>query len=244
MLVIVTAAHRAGAVHGLRALPVVGVMRASAGTLVMHVVVAAIAGLVMIVAAPGRAEAQLGALVSPGPLAKAHARLEGVEQLREVPRARPPGHRREVPGLPRAGRRSASRARSGVHRNVTHDCVTCHVEHAGVDGELRPFDSAKFNHAADAGFRARRQARAGRGQVRVVPQDAVVSHRQPDVRRPATPTCTRARLVPTASGATRPRSRLPRPPRTSTTAVTGFPLLGAHQAAACARCHVAGTSRA
>ena len=40
----------------------------------------------------------------------------------------------------------------GVHRAVTTDCVKCHVEHAGLDGELRPFDRTRFNHAAETRF--------------------------------------------------------------------------------------------
>jgi hypothetical protein len=40
----------------------------------------------------------------------------------------------------------------GVHRNVTTDCVTCHVEHAGADAELRPFDISNFNHRAETGY--------------------------------------------------------------------------------------------
>ena len=29
------------------------------------------------------------------------------------------------------------RLKKGVHRDVTGDCAACHVEHAGVDAELR-----------------------------------------------------------------------------------------------------------
>jgi hypothetical protein len=39
-----------------------------------------------------------------------------------------------------------------VHRDVQGDCIKCHQEHKGADSELRPFDQAKFDHAAVARF--------------------------------------------------------------------------------------------
>ena len=44
------------------------------------------------------------------------------------------------------------RLKKGVHRDVTGDCASCHVEHAGVDAELRPFDPKSFDHATETGF--------------------------------------------------------------------------------------------
>lgn len=102
------------------------------------------------VATAGRAEAQLGALVSPGPLARAHALVEGAENCQKC-------HERGrkvtpekclVCHAPIAKRMQEHR---GVHKNVT-ECVSCHVDHAGVDGVLRPFDTARFDHAAVTGF--------------------------------------------------------------------------------------------
>ncbi len=97
------------------------------------------------------AQAQLGALVSPGRLHKTHASLEGVSNCLQC----------HSQGLQVAAAKCltchqpiAARiaAKKGVHRAVTTDCVTCHVEHAGADAELRPFDQKVFDHARDAGY--------------------------------------------------------------------------------------------
>lgn len=102
-------------------------------------------------AAATPARAQLGALVSPGPLSRAHASLEGVKNCEKCHEAgrRVTAERCLVCHKPIAQRIAQKR---GVHRNVTTDCVTCHVEHAGRDGELRPFNTRTFNHAAETGF--------------------------------------------------------------------------------------------
>ena len=90
-------------------------------------------------ACAGRAEAQLGALLSPGKLAKPHAELEGISnctKCHEQGRKTTPEKclTCHAPVADRMARRI------GVHRDVKADCVACHSEHAGVDGELRPFD--------------------------------------------------------------------------------------------------------
>ena len=97
------------------------------------------------------ASAQLGSLVSPGPLSRAHASLEGVEKCLQchTKGRQVAADKCLVCHKPIADRIAA---RKGIHRNVTTDCVTCHVEHAGVDAELRPFDQKAFDHARDTGF--------------------------------------------------------------------------------------------
>ncbi len=99
----------------------------------------------------GPASAQLGALVSPGRLARPHAELEGIancakchEQGRKVTAQKCLAC--HAPVAERIARKV------GVHRNVTADCVTCHAEHAGVEGELRPFDTKGFNHTTSSAF--------------------------------------------------------------------------------------------
>ena len=99
----------------------------------------------------GRAEAQLGALVSPGRLAKAHASLEGIsnclkchEQGKKVTAQKCLAC--HAPIAERIARKA------GVHGSATTDCVTCHAEHAGLDAELRPFETKAFNHATVTGF--------------------------------------------------------------------------------------------
>ena len=100
--------------------------------------------------AAGAAE-QLGALVSPGKLSQAHARLEGIRNCQSCHEA---GNRVVAAKCLTCHAPVAERIRAkrGVHRAVTDDCVTCHVEHQGVEGELRPFDRARFDHARDAGY--------------------------------------------------------------------------------------------
>lgn len=107
------------------------------------ILVVTVAGMLVPV---DRASAQLGSLISPGPLARPHASLEGVancakchEQGRRVTAQKCLAC--HAPIAQRIARKS------GVHKDVTNDCVACHAEHAGVDGQLRPFDQASFDHA-------------------------------------------------------------------------------------------------
>ena len=102
-------------------------------------------------ASANRAEAQLGALISPGKLAKGHAALEGIancqkchEQGQKVTAVKCLAC--HAPVADRINRKV------GVHKDVKNDCAVCHAEHGGVDGELRPFDQAHFDHAAVTGF--------------------------------------------------------------------------------------------
>ncbi|MEO8681727.1 MAG: hypothetical protein ABI665_21960 [Vicinamibacterales bacterium] len=97
------------------------------------------------------AHAQLGALVSPGRLHKAHAAIEGVGNCLQC---HSKGQQVAADKCLACHKPIAERiaARKGIHRNVTGDCVTCHVEHAGADAELRPFDQARFNHTRDTAF--------------------------------------------------------------------------------------------
>ena len=115
----------------------------AAGVLVMT--------LTAIVAAPRDAHAQLGALVSPGRLSRAHASLEGINSCLQCHTA---GRGVSAEKCLTCHKPVAERIarKKGIHRAVTTDCVKCHVEHAGVDAELRPFDLQRFNHASDTGF--------------------------------------------------------------------------------------------
>ena len=97
------------------------------------------------------AQAQLGALVSPGRLSRAHASLEGITNCLSCHTA---GKGVSASKCLSCHKPVAERIaqKKGVHRSVTTDCVSCHVEHAGVDAELRPFDTRTFNHASETGF--------------------------------------------------------------------------------------------
>ena len=106
---------------------------------------------VVILATPRESLAQLGALVSPGRLSRAHASLEGINSCLQCHTA---GRGVSAQKCLICHKPVAERIarKQGVHRAVTTDCVTCHVEHAGVDAELRPFNTQRFNHATDTRF--------------------------------------------------------------------------------------------
>ena len=99
----------------------------------------------------GRADAQLGALLSPGPLTRSHARLEGAANCTQCHER---GQGVSAPKCLSCHKPVADRIarKVGIHRGVTTDCVTCHVEHHGRDGELRPFDLTTFDHGRDTSF--------------------------------------------------------------------------------------------
>lgn len=97
------------------------------------------------------AEAQLGSLLSPGRLAKGHANLEGLANCQQCHES---GRRVTAAKCLACHAPVAQRIqrRRGVHKDVTDDCVTCHSDHAGVNGELRPFDPKAFDHTAATAF--------------------------------------------------------------------------------------------
>lgn len=104
---------------------------------------------VLLVCATHASAGQLGSMLSPGPLAKAHAQLDGAQcqQCHEA------GRKVSPPRCLSCHKPVADRiaAKKGVHRAAT-DCVQCHKEHAGVNGDLRHIDTRTFNHAVEAGY--------------------------------------------------------------------------------------------
>lgn len=182
------------------------------------------------------AEAQLGALVSPGPLARAHASLEGAASCQKCHE-----RGRKVTAekclschAPIAQRIQLKR---GVHSAVT-ECVTCHADHAGVDGELRPFDTAKFNHAAVTGF-------ALDGKHAPLATRCESCHKTRSFLT-ATPSCSSCHTD-VHKGSLGQKCQSCHPTNVAFTAartsfnhdVTAFPLLGAHKRTQCSTCHVA-----
>jgi len=107
-------------------------------------------GVSLLGAAPAPAQG-LGNLVSPGKLAHAHAKLEGFDNCQKC---HTPGKQVLAAKCLACHEPVAKRiaAKKGVHREVKDDCVACHVEHAGVDAELRPIDTKGFDHKTQAGF--------------------------------------------------------------------------------------------
>jgi hypothetical protein len=193
------------------------------------------AALGLWLAPAARAEAQLGTLLSPGPLARPHAQLEGLSNCQ---RCHEQGRRVTAEKCLSCHTPIRERIvrRSGVHRDVTTDCVACHVEHAGVDGELRPFDTARFNHARDAGFPLD-------GKHAPVAASCAACHKtrtflaantscaacHTDVHKgalgPACSSCHSASVAFKELGGRFDHSK------------SRFPLTGAHRTAACAACH-------
>lgn len=201
--------------------------------LVMLVAVAWIAG-------EGRAAGQLGALLSPGELTKAHAALEGIANCQKCHEQ---GRRVTAEKCLSCHKPVADRmaAKIGVHRAVTGDCVTCHVEHSGREGELRPFDERAFDHAGVARFPLDGKHAAVSAKCAAchktrsfLTASAACQSCHADVHKgklgAACESChsTRAAFK-DVSGAGR-----------FDHAKSAFPLLGAHKAVACANCHEGG----
>ena len=189
---------------------------------------------------PKPAAAQLGAMVSPGRLTKAHASLEGVGNCQKCHET---GKQVTVEKCLACHRPVADRIRlrKGVHRNATGDCVTCHVEHAGEDAELRPFNTKTFDHAREAGFpldgRHANVACATCHKTRsfLTAQPACATCHADVHKGQLGRDCARCHALNIGFKETR---RLFDHGRTS------FPLIGAHVKIDCARCHPNGRFKA
>ena len=89
--------------------------------------------------------------IAPGPLARAHATLEGVTNCSKCHEA---GQELSAAKCLTCHKPIADRMarKAGVHRAVTGECNSCHAEHRGAGAELRKIDTQRFNHAAETGF--------------------------------------------------------------------------------------------
>ncbi len=197
--------------------------------------VAVMAGAVWMGGA-GTASAQLGTLLSPGRLARPHANLEGIASCSKCHEQ---GNRVTAQKCLACHAPIAERIakKAGVHKAVTTDCVTCHAEHAGVDAELRPFNTTAFNHAAVTGF-------ALDGRHSPIATDCAKCHTtrsfltakttcascHADVHKGTLGTnCATCHATDVAFKTVGTRFDHSR---------AAFPLAGAHKTAACATCHV------
>ena len=184
--------------------------------------------------------AQLGALLSPGPLSKAHATLEGGLQCGECHEA---GRKVTAARCLTCHKPIAQRIarQKGPHRAVT-ECVSCHSDHAGPNADIRRLDTRAFDHAAQTGYaldglhaRAATNCAACHKQRSFLEARTECASCHADVHRPTLGTdCTRCHSPQVTFKGSRERFD-------HTT--TRFQLTGAHKAVACEKCHKQGAFR-
>ncbi len=105
----------------------------------------------VLLASAGRLAAAPQLQVSPGPLSRAHAKLEGIANCTKCHDAGRTLSAEKCLGCHKPiAERMASR--KGVHRAVAGGCAKCHVEHRGADADSRRLDRQTFDHAAETGF--------------------------------------------------------------------------------------------
>ena len=185
---------------------------------------------------PPAAAQELGTLVSPGPLSAAHAKLEG---LKNCAKCHEPGKKVTARRCLACHQPIAERvaARKGVHRDVGDDCVTCHVEHAGTDAELRPLDPSDFDHAEETGYPLD-------GRHAAISRDCAKCHttRSYLTARPECASCHKdVHKGALGNDCARCHSTVVVFAAAASTfdhSASQFPLTGAHSAVPCAKCHV------
>ena len=191
---------------------------------------------ILTLAAPRPALAQIGQLLSPGPLSRAHASLEGVDKCQKC---HEPG-RKITPDLCLSCHKPVAdriRLKKGVHREVTGDCAACHVEHAGADAELRPFDPKSFDHATETGFPLD-------GRHAALAKDCAKCHKTRSflALTPACTTCHTDIHKPSLGADCRVCHSTAVPFKEARSrfdhSKAAFQLTGAHRTVTCAKCHV------
>ena len=187
-----------------------------------------------------QAHAQLGALVSPGRLSRAHTSLEGIGNCLQCHSA---GRGIVAEKCLTCHKPVAERIaqRKGVHRNAASGCVACHVEHAGVDAELRPFNTERFNHRAETGF-------ALDGLHAPIAANCAACHKTRTFLS-ASPTCSschsdahKGSLGPNCATCHTTSIKFAESRTRFDHSRTAFPLAGAHATVTCASCHATKTS--
>jgi cytochrome c7-like protein len=186
------------------------------------------------------ASAQLGALVSPGRLSRAHASLEGISNCLQCHSA---GRGIAAEKCLTCHKPVADRIaqRKGIHRNAANGCVACHVEHAGVDAELRPFNTERFDHRGQTGL-------ALDGLHSPIAANCATCHKTRSFLT-ATPSCsschTDAHKGSLGSNCATCHTASIKFAESRTRfdhSRTAFPLAGAHTKVGCASCHATKTS--
>jgi len=193
----------------------------------------------LLAAIPGVASAQVR--ISPGPLSRPHAALEGITNCSKCH-----GASREMspekclschkPIAERVARKT------GVHRAAGDNCARCHIEHRGVDAELRRIQMTTFDHAAETGF-----ALAHRHAALSVRCDACHKQRSFLTLRPACSSC-HADVHKATLGLDCTKCHSTEVPfketrRTFDHTTAAFQLAGAHRTVRCEKCHAGGVFR-
>jgi len=195
-------------------------------------------GLALIVCAFASARiAGAGQLaLSPGPLSRAHASLQGVTGCT---RCHDTSQGISSTLCLSCHKPIADRIanRKGVHRAVAGDCQSCHPEHRGADADLRRLDTRKFDHLIETGF-------ALEGRHAALAADCSACHKKRTFldQRTSCNSCHKdvhkdtlgadcARCHATDLPFKRTRTRFDH-------ARTRFALAGAHRAVACEKCHI------
>ena len=185
------------------------------------------------------ASAQLSGLVSPGRLTRPHAALEGVGKCLSCHTAGQRVSAEKCLGCHQPVALRIAR-KTGVHRRVTTDCVTCHVEHTGLNGELRPFNPGTFNHATETRF-------ALDGLHAPLRTNCAACHKTRSFLT-VSATCAschtdphKGRLGSNCSTCHSTTARFATARTSFNHARTDFPLTGAHTRAACGACHKTAT---
>jgi hypothetical protein len=184
---------------------------------------------------------QLGALVAPGPLSRAHAALEGVTNCVKCHDATRQESAAKCLSCHKPIAERIAR-KTGVHRAVTNDCARCHAEHGGPDAELRKFDVQSFDHTAETGF-------ALEGRHAAVSAKCAACHLKRSFleTRTACGSCHQDThknvLGPDCARCHSPRVTFKAARTQFDHARTQFMLVGAHRAVACEKCHAGGAFR-
>jgi hypothetical protein len=204
------------------------------------VVVCGLALLAVVVGAEPRVGARQLRL-SPGPLVRAHAALEGVGNCTKCHEA---GRELSAAKCLTCHKPIADRIarKFGVHRDVGDECQSCHVEHRGVDAELRRIDPQTFNHVAETGY-------AFQGRHADVAAKCASCHKKRsflDVR----PVCVdchkdvhKGTLGAECTRCHSPELAFKETRKQFDHTKARFGLTGAHRQVACEKCHVSGVFR-
>ncbi len=179
--------------------------------------------------------------VSPGPLARAHAALEGVGNCG---RCHDSVQGVSAPRCLACHRPIAARiaAKTGVHREVNGHCGRCHVEHRGIDADLRRLDTGAFDHENQTGF-------ALDGEHRTLALTCSACHKKRTflAARPVCGSCHadahRGGLGAACSDCHSTRVPFKQTRRQFDHGRARFALTGSHRAVACEKCHAGGVFR-